>query len=237
MPLPRENQEEDDDSSSLEDTAEDQELPLSTQIIRRYEKSQFDPGEKVFLPAGSLEDLLTEEAIIKELHGDSRVDLEDRLLRPENQRVVEFIIRQDAKKVFAITVINEFRGEDLKKAMRVLKKINLTDKCLPVQEEFLGEQLGKYSKIWTPVRIHHFCREQWCFLSPVFSPQQTMFYLEPNHILPFTEKSSGCDVQEGAFSQVFCIKIHPAHLIEPVKDVGSLYNPFNFNEIKLISCN
>lgn len=222
MPLPRANPEEDDDSNSLEeDTAEDQELPLSTQIISRYEKSHFDQDQKDFLPAGSLEDLLTEEAIVKELRGDSHLDLEELLLPPENQLVVDFI-RQDAKRVFAITVIFEFRGEDLRKAMRIFKRINFTDKCLPVQDESLKGQLCKFPKLWTPARIHKFCREQWCFLSPVFSPQQTMFYLKPNHILPFTEKGSGCDVQEGAFSQVFCIKIHPAHLIDPVKDVGSL---------------
>jgi hypothetical protein len=217
-------QEEDDYSSPLEEDTDEDVEDLSTQIIAKYEQSQFDPDTKMFLPAGLLEDLLTEEAIIKELAGKSRLDPKDLVLRQgsEKKRMVDFI-RQNAKRVFATTVVSEFCGEDLRLAMRIFKKIDFTDECLPVlQDESLSRQVSKFSKKWKPTKIYRFCREQWHFLSPVFSPWQTKFSLDPNHVLPFMEKSSGSDVQEGAFSQVFCIKIHPAHQINPVKDVGSL---------------
>ena len=221
-PLPMAIQEEDDYSSPIEeDTDEDD---LSAQILAKYERSQFDPEPKWFLPAGILEDLLTEEAIIKELDGKSRLDPEDLVPQQASEKkksIVDFV-RQNAKRLFAIAVLSGFRDKDLRSAMQIFKKIEFTDERLPVTSESLRKRVSKYPKLWSKMRIYNFNREQWHFLSPVFSPQQTKFSLEPNHVLPFLEKSSGCDVQEGAFSQVFCIKIHPAHQINPVKDVGSL---------------
>ena len=53
----------------------------------------------MFLPAGLLEDLLTEEAVIKVLDGESRVNPQDLFLQRglEKKQVVDFV-RLDAKK-------------------------------------------------------------------------------------------------------------------------------------------
>lgn len=53
----------------------------------------------MFLPAGLLEDLLTEEAVIKVLDGEPRVNPQDLFLQRglEKKRVVDFV-RHDAKK-------------------------------------------------------------------------------------------------------------------------------------------
>jgi len=193
---------------------------LSDQIINRYLKSKFDPEDKMFLPEGCIKELVTLEAIGKEL-------LDEKDQSEPKKNVVDFIYDK-AKKVFAISVISHLRGKDLRRAIQAFKRNNFTDESLPVTKEYMTQHFGG-SSTWSLLRIHTFCREQWSFLAPVFSQQNFKVNLEPDHILPFTVKSDL--VKEGAFGQVFQVEIHPAHqkdsifnVRQPSKSSYGLYN-------------
>jgi hypothetical protein len=95
-----------------------------------------------------------------------------------------------------------------------------TDNSLPVKEEDMENKFSKKKGQWSKFRIYNFCREQWRFLAPVFSQQNFKIDLEPDHILPFIEKSNL--VKEGAFGRVFPVEIHPAHQKDLVLNVRFL---------------
>lgn len=195
-------------------------LKLSDQILDKYVKSKFDPEAKQFLPEGCIDELVTLEAIIKELDEKDQLKPGDLDLQEGSvkKNVIDFV-RGKAKKVFAITVVSGLRGQELKRAMFQFWGINFTDNSLPVKEGNLA-CFRDTATLWSRVRIHHFCREQWRFLAPVFSQQNFKVDLEPEHILPFIEKDNL--VKEGAFGQVFQIEIHSAHQKHPVLNVRPL---------------
>jgi hypothetical protein len=53
---------------------------------------------------------------------------------------------------------------------------------------------------WGDARFHLFCESQWKFLSPVFSNEKMIYYLDPESILPIVELGSGKG--EGHFAMV-----------------------------------
>lgn len=203
-------------------------LRLSDQIVEKYETSKFDPEEKHFLPAGYVEQLVTLEAIIKELDEKDYLESEylDSFLRlPENnnkKKVVDSVYKK-AKTVFAITVVSGLRGQHLGKTMHHFMKLKFSDDSLPVTETLLNDHIQPLvnrlgdSSGWSKTRRHTFLQEQWRFIAPVFSQKNFKVDLKPNHILPFIAKSSSG--KEGAFGQVYMVEIHPAHHKDPVKNV------------------
>jgi len=195
-------------------------LKLSDQILDKYVKSKFDHEVKQFLPGGCIDELVTLEAIIKEIVEKDQLKPGDLDLQEGSakKKVIDFI-REKAKKVFAITVVSGLRGRDLGMAMFQFMGINFIDNSLPVKEGNLSCFHCPASP-WSRVRIHNFCREQWRFLAPIFSQQNFKVDLEPEHILPFIEKDNL--VKEGAFGQVFPVEIHPAHQKDPVLNVRPL---------------
>lgn len=182
---------------------------LSDQIIYDYAISKFDSEEKHFLPAGTLEKLVTKAAILKELHNEEEEQASSADHTPpevpEIEEITEFI-DQKAKKLFAISIVSSLRGEDLLNAMFDLKEVGFTDASLPIEKALLDKH---YNDAWSRTRIHNFCQEQWKFLAPEFSLQSPNFDLKVGHILPFISKSS--TPKEGAFGQVFKVEIHEAH--------------------------
>ncbi|KAE8447646.1 hypothetical protein EG329_010617 [Mollisiaceae sp. DMI_Dod_QoI] len=210
---------------------------LSDRILDKYVESKFDADIKLFLPAGCIDELVTLEAIIKELGEKDQLEY-GHLQLPERHlamNLVEFVLRK-SKKVFAITILSGLRGTVLRRAMQRFMEIDFTDYSLPL----IGRDLedapvfhhANFSP-WTQVRIDYFRREQWRFLAPVFSPQNTMFHLEPEHILPFIQRDD--QVKEGAFSQVFQAEIHPAHLKDSVMKVGSSPTKIAIKELMIPS--
>lgn len=198
-------------------------LKLSDQILDKYDKSKFDHEVKQFLPEGCIDELVTLEAIIKEIEEKDQLEPGDLDLQEGSvkKNIIDFV-RGKAKKVFAITVVSGLRGRELGKAMFQFMGINFVDNSLPVKEGNLAQVacFRDTASPWSKVRIHNFCREQWRFLAPVFSQQNFKVDLEPEHILPFIEKDSL--VKEGAFGQVFAVEIHPAHQKDPVLNVRPL---------------
>jgi len=199
---------------------------LSDQIIAKSKISKFDLEEKQFLPAGCIEELVTLEAIIKELIEKDQLDPGDLSLQedPKTKQVIEFVLGK-AKKVFATTVISGLRGRDLGWVMYQFMELNFVNESLPVTKDALEKLLGGIAFPWSQTRIYNFCREQWRFLAPVFSQQNFKVNLEPDHILPFVDKSNL--TKEGAFGQVFRVEIHPAHQKNPAMNVRLL--PLSLN--------
>jgi len=190
---------------------------LSDQILDKCVESMFDDEVKKFLPAGCIDELVSLEAIIKEVRKKDHLQPGD-LELPEGspkKKLVDFV-RGKANKVFAITVISGIEGDDLGKAMLQFMEIGFTNKSLPLKEEHLKD-FPFLAYPWSKTRIFKFCREQWIFLAPVFSQQNFMVNLRPEHILPFIEKSEV--VKEGAFGQVYMVDIHPAHQEDPILNV------------------
>jgi hypothetical protein len=204
---------------------ENQNKNLSDQIIDEYQKSKFDPDVKHFVPEGSVDRLVTLEAIIKELLEKDQLEPADLVLEDGSVKkgIVDFAYGE-AKKVFATTVVSGLRGNPLVRAMWQFKQIQFIDTSLPFLEEnssidpFFSNTRGSP---WNKTRIHNFCREQWGFLAPVFSRQNFNVDLEARHILPFIERD---DLKkEGAFAQVFRVEIHEAHQKDPALNVRPLY--------------
>jgi hypothetical protein len=193
---------------------------LSDQILDKCVESMFDDEVKKFLPAGCIDELVSLEAIIKEVRKKDHLQPGD-LDLPEGsakKKLVDFV-RGKANKVFAITVISGIEGGDLGKAMHQFMEIGFTNESLPLKEEHLKDIafFRNMAYPWSKTRIFKFCREQWIFLAPVFSQQNFMVNLRPEHILPFIKKSEV--VKEGAFGQVYMVDIHPAHQEDPILNV------------------
>jgi len=197
---------------------ENENRTLSDQVVDRYARSKFDHEDKQFLPAGCIDELVTVEAIIKELAEKDHLIPEDLDLSKEPKKSVVNFINERAKTVFAVAVLSYLRGEHLGRAMYQFMVKEFDDTSLPVKEEDLVNLVGTKNP-WSKTRIHNFCREQWRFLAPIFSQQNFKIVLEPDHILPFIKKSSS--VKEGAFSQVYEVEIHPAHQVDPIRNVRS----------------
>ena len=203
-------------------------LRLSDQIVDKYHMSKFDPEEKHFLPAGYVEQLVTLEAIIKELDEKDYLKSEDldlflRLPESDKKKKVVDSVCKKARTVFAITVVSGLRGPHLGKTMHHFMRREFSDDSLPVTETLLNDHIEPLvnrwgdSSGWSKTRKHTFLQEQWRFIAPTFSQKNFKVDLKPNHILPFIAKSSSG--KEGAFGQVYMVEIHPAHHKDPVKNV------------------
>ncbi|EHL03001.1 putative ALK tyrosine kinase receptor [Glarea lozoyensis 74030] len=115
---------------------------LSDQIIESYATSRYDPEEKQFLPAGYIGTLVTLEAIVQELDEKDILEPEDlNLDLPGNRmkkKIVDFVYQQ-AKKLFAISVVSGLHGHDLALAMNRFRTLKVCDASLPLTESVLGD--------------------------------------------------------------------------------------------------
>jgi hypothetical protein len=195
---------------------------LSDALISTFSYSRFDAGSpRAFLPAGCIEKLITQEAVIKELLEKVSLSLEDSILREgtPKKKLVDFIISK-AKKVFAIAVLSNFRGPPLVSTMKHFMKLGFSDssETLPIDAAKLTQLVGDITPPWNETGIFKFCEAQWKFFAPVFSGKEFPLRLEIEHILPFTERND--QAFQGAFGQVYAVKIHPQHQENPVKKVS-----------------
>lgn len=190
---------------------------LSCQIIDNYATSKFDDKDKPFLPAGYIDKLVTIDTIIKELDEKASLNPGDLDLKEGSQRkkIVNFVLER-GNLVFAIAVVSGLRGWDLGCAMWQFLRSGFDNDSLPATERHLELHFGNKT-VWNKTRLWNFYEHQWKFLAPVFSPKNFKVELLSDHVLPFIEKSSLA--KEGAFGQVFMVKIHPYHQVEPVLDV------------------
>lgn len=209
----------DSDVSSSSDSAE----LLCDQIVKMLKKSAFDNGQD-FLPEGCIDKLIVEKAVVEVLttvDSDGETDYGSGLA--PDRDLVEFILTGSAKKIFAITILAGLRAKKLQRAMIQFKNNSFVDDRLPVTAKMLQEPFFKKSP-WHAAYKKQFCKNQWEFLAPVFSNENSNVELHEHAILPFIRKED--DVKSGAFGEVHQVAIHPSHQIDPVWTVSVL--PRNF---------
>jgi serine/threonine protein kinase len=161
-------------------------------------------NRKFFLPISVLEALVTEDAIERELRGTIPTFASERPHLPSQ-------IAQTSRKLFAIlaylgkgSLITAFLDE------------HITDSDLPLEAPLAlvgQENQGMLSKVFANRRsrdINDFCRVQWYFLAPIFDRLHKHYELDDNVVLPFI-KNEESSAQQGGYSEVWEVKIHPAH--------------------------
>ncbi|GAW12867.1 hypothetical protein ANO14919_022380 [Xylariales sp. No.14919] len=170
---------------------------LCDRIARRFAKSKYcyESGED-YLPEGSLDDLITEAEISKQLSQSLAF-----LRSPEKEREFIKFVSQNAKKVFAIATLGKIGGE---KVYRAVNDLQITDEKLPIDatDALLVELLGRWD-------AEQFGEHQWKFLAPVFNENILVYHLDKRHILPLMDV--GSRPRRGTFGLVSKVKIHEAH--------------------------
>jgi len=176
---------------------------LQDRILEGYEIGMFDNTPRPFFPECRIAELITRDSIVEELEYED-CDLEN----SEDNSLIDFIVKY-AKKVFAIALMIDVSGANLRVAIKNFKAFNFQDESLPLSKDALPGLPFFSKKPWSRLRTHNFLQNQWIFLAPVFSKTKFKLDLEPEHILPFTWVSN--EAKDGTFSQVFQVKIHESH--------------------------
>lgn len=189
---------------------------LANKIITSFTKSTFDARGQDFLPENCIDELITFDAIRKELELD---DLEKKLPKLNlswQNKFVQWILKY-ARKAFAILVQCD-RGPDItRQTLMRFRKGKFDDSQLPFDNPRLPtgvalprpwEDLFDLSS-WNVFRLYKFYDAQWGCIAPVFAPLRYDYDLSSECILPFIK--TGFKPKEGAFSAVYRVKIHPAH--------------------------
>lgn len=105
---------------------------LETSIIKAYAVGRygFEKPEK-YLPAGCLDELMTLHAVREALSSGGMIF---NSLPVETQRSLIEFIAENAKKLFAISILAGLKGNDLFLAMTTFHSHNFEDKGLPVPD-------------------------------------------------------------------------------------------------------
>jgi hypothetical protein len=211
-----------------ESSEEDSVHTLSDQIVNKYEISTFDTGEKQYLPVVYVEELLTLENIVKELDDKNVLGPGDLDLQADQEKkaIVDYILSQPARTVFAIVVVvgsGQLRGQTLRSLIASLMRTGLVDAKLPATENYFRthhwiSSKNRPARPWKPATVNDFLQKQWIFLAPVFSPTKFQFDLRPNYILPMVVKPSSRK-RRGNFATVFEVEVHSAHLRHESRNV------------------
>ncbi|KAI0408199.1 hypothetical protein F4802DRAFT_619384 [Xylaria palmicola] len=191
-------------------TVDNEYSTLRRQINDNLVRSEFNGGRK-FLPFQSFSSLLTRDNIQADLPGAS-------------EELIDFV-HIKATKTFA-TVLLAFVGHtksSLTSVMESFKRNGFDDRCLPIEEEQLEEQLASCPNncrghapalnVFHDLQLKEFIAllstNQWAFLVPQFPLPKGKRALHRDHILPFTE--FGRDSKEGAFGEVLKAKLRVDH--------------------------
>jgi hypothetical protein len=198
-----------------------QDSPISTLAEALRHARVESPAEQgiFFIPNNELERMITQENIKTELQ---------RILVYENPRDCEktasSIVHQ-ARKIFATLVL---LGRPA--FIQPLLDEGLTDEHLPLSriettDNVHGSLRFNYSlrtcsgrpvkalRIWESHAIEEFLRVQWMFLAPVFDFGEEIkhYDLPDNCVLPFIEDEERTNAKSGGYSEVWGVRIHPAH--------------------------
>lgn len=190
-------------------------------------------GNQYFIPADKLEELVTLNSIegeIKECH----------ISFAHDEASYQFAerISKTAPKLFAILVL-------IQKSRFISSFLieGLDDAHLPFIRSNKSVTGGKFKLCsglhpnqpiacmdkWRKPRVEEFARVQWYVLAPIFEQSDEVLHytLNDNCVLPFLGRSKSCD--EGGFSTVYEITIHPAHqfLLNSSSPKVSQTNEFN----------
>ena len=196
----------------------EREQPIQESIFDHFAQSKVDPRPEYFVPEGTVDRLVNYKSVMEAL-GMITVDS----ATDDIKELVSFILTR-ARKLFAISIYSGLEGANLYRAMRSFQDSNFQDGHLPLCIPSHGQNKPPFvrSQLWTRLKIDRFCQAQWKFLAPVFSPDHFYYDLGPETILPIINKDS--DRKEGAFSQVFKVRIHEAHIKDQDRPVGTFVN-------------
>jgi hypothetical protein len=187
------------DETSYRDAFRTQLQPLSVGWQRSSGRSA-----RKFYPDGCLDYIVTAEALQKLMRAEGAPEIDPDMIR---------YILSSAKKLFVLLFVSGFDGE-IYRAIKAFKRHNLSDSSLPFEDrpydrEDLRQKLGFRFSPWRKLN-----EWQYQFLSPVFDGAVFQYDFRPLAPLPFIEASS--TIKDGPFGQLSQVKIHPAHLKNPV---------------------
>ncbi|KAK0709943.1 hypothetical protein B0T26DRAFT_679289 [Lasiosphaeria miniovina] len=164
-------------------------------------------NDKVFLPAGEYQHLVTKDAIRENL-GLNRMSQEDEAL-------LDFILNRAVRVFLTFCLLCQinFQQGSRNKFLKACHRYGFDDGWLPVEAKTL-----KTNRPFGPNfdQSAGFCHTQYRYLTPVFSNARFVFGLEQGHLLPFTEciqrytHGMSCIVSEAV--------IHGDHLEDPPLD-------------------
>jgi serine/threonine protein kinase len=156
------------------------------------------------LPISALEALVTEDAIERELRGTIPVFALERPHLPSQ-------IARTSRGMFAIlaylgkgSLITAFLDENINDSDLPFK--------MPLAQEGQENQ-GRLPKTFANRswrEINDICRVQWYFLAPIFDTLHEHYELDDSAVLPFI-KNEESSAQQGGYSEVWKVQIHPAH--------------------------
>lgn len=189
-------------------------------LLKKYARAiSFEDKAEYFLPGGSIDELVTIEAIkdILELGGKS-----------QHTELAQWI-HTKAKIVFALTMLSTFQAEvDPREAMLCFQQNGFTDASLPVDNPRSPDITQDIPSIlrekWNDFERFTFWEKQWAFLVRVFSPGDFMYELGSQSIFPFTSRDDQ-RTGSGNFSKVYCVEIHPKHNQHPFAQVRQPSHP------------
>jgi hypothetical protein len=166
------------------DSVEDRIVELQT---RNFESA-------AFMPAGELENLLTEN-VVRDILSASSVEI-------WNQEEITRVVISGARRIFAILVLQSKVHLFIKFIRRDQLHSGELDAKLPIEESLLESLLGKAAGrlFWT---------SQWTFIAPIFRHDLSHRKLDDPVVLPFIGSSER--IGEGAFGVVTKITLHKQH--------------------------
>ncbi|KAJ4290397.1 hypothetical protein N0V90_010613 [Kalmusia sp. IMI 367209] len=174
--------------------------------------SSFDTDPPYYLPHKSIEEVITDEAVDKELRRSA-----EELARPGRGIFPEHLRRQicqwiteKANKVFAITVECDLDISRLIIAMRSFYQNGFDNSRLPISDPKSVAMKDQFDeRIWSQAGLINFYIHQWKYLVPVFTPQRYDYDLHSKTIFPFTLQSNKSRI--GGFSSVYKVSLHADH--------------------------
>lgn len=177
---------------------------LAQEIFVGFKESTFPSGnDKRMLPAGSL------ESIIARKHVEDIMKNPSSIPGPHNTELVDFILGK-AIKLFAIFLVIDLRGEELRSTIMFFFRNRIHDQDLPLDRQALGKL--PCCENWLRVQRQSFLSDQWEFLAPLFLTENALerVQFEPKTIFPF--KLSDRNPPQGGFGTVWKVKVHAPHL-------------------------
>jgi hypothetical protein len=190
---------------------------LADRICLGFKPSHYqNGGMRKYLPEGSVERLITNDSVYKEL--------EPHLSKENDTSLIPFILTK-ANKVFALTCVVLEDDRKVYKAMKLFQKEGFDNRFLPAEFETSSHgikptnpHVKAFGGVWTTTRLEDFNVKQWQFLAPVFREGNLLYGLDDRYILPF--KQVGKDTKDGTFGDIFQVKIHPNHLDKCLSQVN-----------------
>jgi serine/threonine protein kinase len=184
---------------------------LANELRASLLNSCFDHPDRRFLPHGTIDEIVTRDAIENELREDGTTALSHALAH----HLVEIAdwVRAEARKVFATTMLCNPSLDQLTTFIALCYDHGYDDKSLP-----LGDPHSATWQAPEPFRpsrglqpsADQFYENQWKCLSPVFSAEYYRHNLPMEAILPFIDDKF--ESKAGAITKVYKLRVHPSHL-------------------------